>query len=59
MTSKAVASLLSSDDENTPAWTEDQLDRAELAVGGKLVRPANGTLTRPGRHSLAVLPSSR
>lgn len=30
-------------------WTEDQFQRAALYVGGKLVRPANGTWTRPGR----------
>jgi len=41
-----------SHDEDTPEWTDDQLDRAELAVGGKVVRPANGTLTRAGRPPL-------
>ncbi|HEY4943719.1 MAG TPA: BrnA antitoxin family protein [Rhizomicrobium sp.] len=35
--------------EEMPEWTEDQLDRAELAIGGKVIRPANGTLTKPGR----------
>jgi uncharacterized protein (DUF4415 family) len=57
MTRKAAASPPAWDDpnsrdEDTPAWTDDQLDRAELAVGGKVVRPANGTLTRPGRPPL-------
>src|SRR5688500_11250011 len=33
-----------------PEWTDDQIDRAEIAVGGKVIRPARGTLTRaPGR----------
>lgn len=41
-----------SHDADTPAWTDDQLDRAELAVRGKVVRPANGTLTRAGRPPL-------
>ena len=27
-------------------WTEDQLDRAEFAIGGVVVRPARGTLTK-------------
>lgn len=53
MTRKAAASLPASvsawDDEDTPEWTDDQLDRAELATGGKVLLPANGTLTRPGR----------
>jgi len=30
-------------------WTEDQFQRAALYVGGKLVKPADGTWTRPGR----------
>ena len=58
MTRKAAASLPVSadrwDDEDTPAWTDDQLDRAELAVGGKVVRPATGTLTRAGRPPLGA-----
>ena len=56
MTRKAAASSPASpdawDDEDTPPWTDDQLDRAELAIGGKVVRPANGTLTRVGRPPL-------
>lgn len=42
------------DPDDAPAWTEDQLARAELAVGGKVIREAKGTLTRPrGRPKLA------
>jgi uncharacterized protein (DUF4415 family) len=37
------------DDDDLPEWTDDQIARAELRVGGKLIRPADGTLTRPGR----------
>ena len=32
-----------------PEWTDAQLDRAELAIGGKVIRPAAGTLTKRGR----------
>jgi|SRR5579871_4857635 len=32
-----------------PEWTDDQIDRAEFAIGGKVIRPATGTLTKPGR----------
>ncbi len=49
MTRKVAASPPGWNDEDTPEWTDDQLDRAELAVGGKVVRQANGTLTRVGR----------
>jgi uncharacterized protein (DUF4415 family) len=35
------------DPDDVPEWTEDQFDRAELAVGGKVIQPAQGTLSRP------------
>lgn len=41
------------DDDDLPEWTEDQFRRAAILVGGELVRPANGTLTRPGRPPAA------
>jgi uncharacterized protein (DUF4415 family) len=37
------------DPDDAPEWTDDQFERAEFAVGGVIIRPANGTLTRPGR----------
>jgi uncharacterized protein (DUF4415 family) len=37
------------DPDDAPEWTDDQFERAELSIGGKVIRPANGTLTRPGR----------
>ncbi|WP_132033795.1 BrnA antitoxin family protein [Aquabacter spiritensis] len=33
--------------DEAPEWTDEQLARAELAEGGKVIRPAQGTLTRP------------
>lgn len=58
MTRKPAASLPASngpwDDDDLPEWTDDQLDRAEFAVDGKVVRPANGTLTRAGRPTLGT-----
>lgn len=53
MTRKAAVSLPAWDDEDTPEWTDDQLDRAERAIGGKVVRPAAGTPTRAGRPPLS------
>ncbi|MEP9375804.1 BrnA antitoxin family protein [Aquabacter sp. CN5-332] len=35
------------DPDDGPEWTDDQLSRAELSVGGKVVRKAAGTLMRP------------
>lgn len=40
------------EEDDTPEWTEDQFRRAELAHNGKVIRPAQGTLTR-GRPKLA------
>lgn len=37
------------DDADIPEWTSDQWDRAEIRHGDKLIRPARGTLTKPGR----------
>ncbi len=36
-------------DDNDVEWTEDQFRRAAIYVGTKLVRPADGTWTHPGR----------
>src|SRR5437588_11597525 len=35
------------DPDDASAWTAEQLARAEVAFGGKVVRAAQGTLTRP------------
>ncbi len=41
------------DPDDAPEWTEDQLDRAEFAIGGNVIREAQGTLTKPrGRPRL-------
>lgn len=39
-------------DDDDAEWTEEQFRRAAVYVGGKLVRPANGTWTQPGRPKL-------
>lgn len=41
------------DPDDGPEWTDDQIARAEFAIGDKVIRPARGTLTRgPGRPRL-------
>jgi uncharacterized protein (DUF4415 family) len=42
------------DPDDAPEWTKDQWDRAEFAIGGKVIRPAGGTLTKPGRPKAAA-----
>ncbi len=44
---KRVSKRVWADPDDAPQWTKEQFDRAEFAVGGKVVRPAQGTLTRP------------
>jgi uncharacterized protein (DUF4415 family) len=44
---KRVSRRVWVDPDEAPEWTEEQFDRAELAVGGKVLRPSQGTLTRP------------
>jgi uncharacterized protein (DUF4415 family) len=41
------------DPDDAPEWTDEVFDRAAFYRGGKLVRPATGTLTKPGRPKLA------
>jgi len=41
------------DPDDAPELTQDFFDRAEIAIGGKVIRPANGTLTKPGRPKKA------
>ena len=36
-------------DDDLPEWTDDQFARAQLSIGGNVIRPAQGTLTKPGR----------
>jgi uncharacterized protein (DUF4415 family) len=37
------------DPDDAPEWPDEAWDRAEIAVGDKVVRKATGTLTRRGR----------
>lgn len=42
------------DPDDGPEWTDDQIARAEFAIGSNVIRPAQGTLTRgPGRPKQA------
>jgi uncharacterized protein (DUF4415 family) len=40
------------DPDDAPEWTDDVFDRAAIYDGHKLIRPAQGTLTRRGRPKL-------
>jgi hypothetical protein len=47
------------DPDDAPEWTDEVFDRAQLSVGGNVVREASGTLTRRGRPPLGDTPNSR
>ncbi|WP_076069929.1 BrnA antitoxin family protein [Sphingomonas montana] len=40
--------------DDAPEWSDEMFDRAEISVGGKVIRPATGTLTRAGRSPLGT-----
>lgn len=37
------------DPDDAPEWTEEHFRHAQLSIGGKVVRKAIGTWTKPGR----------
>jgi uncharacterized protein (DUF4415 family) len=41
-----------SDPDDAPEWSDEVFARADIVVGGKVVRPASGTLTKRGRPRL-------
>ena len=52
---KADAYVLTAEDhEEMPEMTADELDRAEFSIGDVVIRPANGTFTKPGRPKTAA-----
>ena len=59
MTGNAKPTTPEWDDDDLPEWTQDQFDRAEFTVGGIVIRPGNGTLTKPGRPPLGDEPKKQ
>lgn len=47
------------DPDDAPEWPDEVWGRAEIAVGGKVVRPATGTLTRRGRPPVGDEPKQQ
>ena len=47
-------------EEDEPVeWPDEVWDRAEIAVGDKVIRPATGTLTRRGRPPVGDAPKQQ
>lgn len=53
MSENSANSNIGLDDEDLVEWTEDQFRRAAVYHGEKLIRPADGTLTKRGRPKSA------
>ena len=47
------------DPDDAPEWPDEAWDRAQIAVGEKIVRPATGTLTRRGRPPVGDEPKQQ
>ncbi|WP_243453782.1 BrnA antitoxin family protein [Sandaracinobacteroides saxicola] len=47
------------DPDDAPMLTADFFARAEIRENGRLIRPANGTLTRPGRPPVGDAPKQQ
>ena len=41
------------DPDDAPELTDEMLDHAEFAIGGKVIRPATGVLTAEGMRPIA------
>jgi uncharacterized protein (DUF4415 family) len=60
MTAKERNTKLGLSDEDEPVeWPDEVWDRAQVSIGGKVVRPATGTLTRRGRPPVGDAPKQQ
>jgi uncharacterized protein (DUF4415 family) len=47
------------DPDDAPEWPDEAWDRAQISIGGKVVREATGTLTRRGRPPVGDAPKQQ
>jgi uncharacterized protein (DUF4415 family) len=47
------------DPDDAPEWPDEAWDRAQISVGGKVIREATGTLTRRGRPPIGDAPKQQ
>lgn len=59
MTEKKRSSDDSWDPDTPSEWPDEVWERAEFAIGGKVIRPATGTLTRAGRPPIGDEPKQQ
>lgn len=60
MTGKERNTKLSLSEEDEPVeWSDEVFARAQISVGGEVIRPATGTLTRRGRPPVGDAPKQQ
>ena len=47
------------DPDTAPEWPDEAWDSAQISIGGKIVRKATGTLTKPGRPPIGAQPKQQ
>jgi uncharacterized protein (DUF4415 family) len=47
------------DPDDAPEWPDEVWDRAQISIGGKVIRPATGTLTKRGRPPVGDAPKQQ
>ena len=47
------------DPDDAPEWPDEVWDRAQIAIDGKVIRPATGTLTKRGRPPAGDAPKQQ
>lgn len=59
MTAKKKSTDDSWDPDTPPEWPNEVWDRAQIAIGGKIIRKATGTLTKRGRPPIGDEPKQQ
>lgn len=47
------------DPDTAPEWPDDAWDRAQISIGGKVIREATGTLSKRGRPPIGDEPKQQ
>jgi uncharacterized protein (DUF4415 family) len=47
------------DPDDAPEWPDEVWDRAQISMGGKVIREATGTLTKRGRPPMGDMPKQQ
>src|SRR5438477_10483426 len=59
MSARKKSSDDSWDPDTPPEWPDEVWDRAQIAIGGKVIREATGTLTKRGRPPVGDEPKQQ